>query len=165
MKRREFLTKALQTAAGASLGTATLDTLPEIKAEPAPYPDAARTAVMDEWERIFDQTIVKLEKACGNLVDARAKAPVEVDAVGLHDSIESAYEAIERLVSQMDRMEFDEMFYQVTERKNFWVHVESELNKPGCDFDWLAREIEFISRDHPEEGRRLRKILDERRRA
>ena len=165
MKRREFLTKALQTAAVAPLGTVTLDTLPEIEAQPAPYPDAARTVVIDEWERIFDQTIVKLEKAWGNLVDARAKAPVEVDAVGLHDSIESAYEAIERLISQVDRAEFDEMFYRVTERKNFWVHAESELNKPGCDFDWWAREIEFISRDNPEEGRRLRKILDKVRSA
>lgn len=137
---------------------------PTKPAQALPYPDLDRTAAIDEWEGIFDQAIIELERVWTLLGQSRAKAPADVDAIQLYDAIENAREAIDDLSIQMQMVDFEELFTLITGQQSYLILVERELNKPDCDFDWWQRELNYLAAEKgSEEVAHLQAILNARR--
>lgn len=140
--------------------------LPTVKHTPAPpasYPDAERVAVIQQWEGVFWEAVKKLARVRIFLAEARTKAPADVNAIALYDRIESVHETLDALPSQIDKVEFEDLFTLTTGQYSWHIYIERELAKDGCDFDWWQDEITAIGKNHPTESAHLQAVLDTKR--
>ncbi|MCL4295692.1 MAG: hypothetical protein KJ077_08190 [Anaerolineae bacterium] len=80
------------------------------------YPDPARTAILDRWLDLVEQSLQKLELFWELLAEARSLPPSEVDVKRFHQALEQAKEAIESLDYDFDHgdLNIDDILESVT---------------------------------------------------
>lgn len=134
----------------------------ERQARPAPYPDPARTAVIDEWRAKFDANLIELERVWTLLGEARSTAPAEVDTTAFITALFEAYEHTWRFVAQFEKDTFETLITAISGRDSFPVFLEYYLASDGMSREDFEREFDHLAQTDPAEAARLRELAQKK---
>lgn len=162
--RRQFLTNLTTIPLLAAVPLSTIVDIEYAPTIPPPYGPAKRTAIIDKWITRLDETLITLEKYYGFLIDARGLPPAEVDGVRLVNLENEVHALCDKMVGDIDCDCENSIITAATGRSSGAVCVEAELMSDShkLDREFWQREVEAVSKDHPEERGRLQAILDAR---
>jgi hypothetical protein len=167
MGRREFLGNLFKLSA---LGLVPLagkvaHSLPVFEEEKHPaYSNPERAALIEEWVKRVNQTIVTLESFWTSLIHAQTTPPAQVNGKELFDQYRAMRDAMDSLSSQLDTTNFETCFDVATGQKMWAIGMEKDINEGWYDDDpdFWRRELASQRPEDRPEANHLLALLDSR---